>query len=471
MKEPLLFGDYAMANPTDDEAEDPRLYEDLGEMETIREKLNRMLEDYGFDHKPMSLVLFKDALKHVTKIHRIIRFPRGCGLLVGFGGSGKQSLTKLATFTACYDVFTISLVRGYKEYDFREDLKLLYKLVLKKPQTFLFTDAHVAEEGFLELLNNVLTIGMVPALFPEEEKDGLIQPLDDEMRKQKLPETKEFRWNYFVSRCRENLHIVLAMSPAGDTLRIRCRNFPGLISNTNVDWFFSWPEDALTAVAENFMGDVELEEEQRAKVIEHLVMVHLSVQKYSEDFKAIYKRANYSTPKNYLDFINNYIGFLKNKRKYMDNLVKRLEGGLTTLAKAAQDTKELSEVLAEKNVVIGEKTVVVNEVIKDIDAKTAVATVQSEAATKKKKELDAQAIVIAREDAAATKALEEAIPALQEAELAVADIKRPALTEIQALAQPPDAIKEVCSVAFFLYPGAGTDNAWLNIKAKLLGDP
>jgi dynein heavy chain len=141
----------------------------------------------------------------------------------------------------------------------------------------LFTDSHVAEEGFLELINNILTIGMVPALFPEEEKDGLIQPLDDEMRKQKLPETKEFRWNYFISRARENLHIVLAMSPSGSTLRVRCRNFPGLISNTNVDWFFPWPEDALTAVANNFMGDVELEDDQRVKVTEHLVMVHLSV--------------------------------------------------------------------------------------------------------------------------------------------------------------------------------------------------
>jgi dynein heavy chain len=131
----------------------------------------------------------------------------------------------------------------------------------------LFTDAHVAEEGFLELINNILTIGMVPALFPEEEKDGLIQPLDEEMRKQKLPETKEFRWGYYVNRSRENLHIILAMSPAGDTLRVRCRNFPGLITNTNCDWFFSWPEDALTAVAENFMGEVELEAEEREKVI------------------------------------------------------------------------------------------------------------------------------------------------------------------------------------------------------------
>ena len=93
----------------------------------------------------------------------------------------------------------------------------------------------------------------------------------------KLPETKEFRWNYFVGRARENLHIVLAMSPAGDNLRVRCRNFPGLISNTNVDWFFPWPEDALTAVANNFMGAVELEDDVRLKVTEHLVMVHQSV--------------------------------------------------------------------------------------------------------------------------------------------------------------------------------------------------
>jgi len=39
------------------------------------------------------------------------------------------------------------------------------------------------------------------------------------------------------------------------------------------------------------------------------------------------------------------------------------------------------------------------------------------------------------------------------------------------LPQPPEVIREVCSIAFFLYPGLGTDVAWLNIKAKLLGDP
>lgn len=380
-------------------------------------------------------------------------------------------MTRLATFTAGYDVFGISLVRGYKEQDFREDLRNLYKCVLDKPRTFLFTDSHVAEEGFLELINNILTIGMVPALFPEEEKDGLINPLDDEMRKQKLPETKEFRWSYYVNKCRESLHIVLAMSPAGDTLRLRCRNFPGLISNTNVDWFFPWPEDALTAVASNFMGEVKITDEERDKVTSHLVMVHMSVQQYSEDFKAIYKRANYSTPKNYLDFIKNYTLFLKDKRNLYDNNVRRLEGGLTTLAKAQKDTEILSKELEIQNAEIAKMSINVKALIDDISQKSEVAAVQAKSAGEKKEYLDKQSIIIAREEAEAAVALEAAIPALEQAKAALANITKDSLNEIKALASPPAAIQDICTVCFFLYPKTvGNNPDWTAVKNGVLND-
>jgi dynein heavy chain len=295
--------------------------------------MNAMLDVYNEGKTPMNLVLFNDALEHLTRIHRMIRFPKGCGLLIGYGGSGKQSLTKLATFVAKYDLFTINLIRGYKEYDFREDLRTLFRGVLKKPKTFMFTDGHVQEEGFLELINNILTIGMVPSLFPEEEKEQIMSPLDQEIRKKKLPETKEFRWNYFVNRARENLHIMLCMSPAGETLKIRARSFPGLVNNSYIDWFFPWPQEALTAVATHFVKDVVLPEEIKPRVIEHIVMIHQSIQKYSEDFFNVYKRRNYSTPKNYLDFIQSYKKFLYDKRILLDRNVTRLTGGLATLEK------------------------------------------------------------------------------------------------------------------------------------------
>ena len=48
------------------------------------------------------------------------------------------------------------------------------------------------------------------------------------------------------------------MSPVGETLRTRCRNFPGLVNNTSIDWFTAWPRQALHAVASQFLAEVSI---------------------------------------------------------------------------------------------------------------------------------------------------------------------------------------------------------------------
>jgi len=70
-----------------------------------------------------------------------------------------------------------------------------------------------------ESLNNILTTGLVPALFAQDEKDQLSNTVRDEVRAAGLDETPSVMWDYFVEKARDNLHVVLAMSPSGRRTR------------------------------------------------------------------------------------------------------------------------------------------------------------------------------------------------------------------------------------------------------------
>lgn len=95
----------------------------------------------------MSLVLFEDCLEHLTRVHRTLRMHRGHVLLVGVGGSGKKSITRLAAFAAQCEVFEISLTRGYNLTNFREDLKILFNRtgVDDKKTAFVMSAAQVLQ--------------------------------------------------------------------------------------------------------------------------------------------------------------------------------------------------------------------------------------------------------------------------------------------------------------------------------------
>ena len=92
----LLYGDL-MA--------DDGQYRHMPEMGALIERMEAMLEDYNaVSKRPMELVLFPFAVEHVTRILRIIKQPFGNALLVGVGGSGRQSLTRLASYIASFKV-------------------------------------------------------------------------------------------------------------------------------------------------------------------------------------------------------------------------------------------------------------------------------------------------------------------------------------------------------------------------------
>jgi dynein heavy chain len=76
-----------------------RLYEEVKDQPKLLKVMNNYLEEYNISSSvKMNLVFFEDAIMHLMKILRALRQPRGNIMLIGVGGSGKQSLIKLASY-------------------------------------------------------------------------------------------------------------------------------------------------------------------------------------------------------------------------------------------------------------------------------------------------------------------------------------------------------------------------------------
>lgn len=117
--ERLIYGDYL--NGIDGEN---RPYVQIEEIPTMLSKIIEFLEEYNQGSKsPMKLVMFLDACDHVSRICRVLRQPQGNSLLLGVGGSGRQSLSKLATYMSNYKLYQIEVVKGYSMRDWRDNLK------------------------------------------------------------------------------------------------------------------------------------------------------------------------------------------------------------------------------------------------------------------------------------------------------------------------------------------------------------
>ncbi|XP_034630816.1 dynein heavy chain 6, axonemal [Trachemys scripta elegans] len=467
VRKPIIFGDFLKMGA--DKAD--RIYEDLTDTEKIISVLQDYLDDYNITNsKETKLVFFQDAIEHVSRIARMIRQERGNALLVGVGGTGKQSLTRLASHICGYKCFQIELSRGYNYDSFHDDLRKLYKMagVEDKDMVFLFTDTQIVVEEFLEDINNILNSGEVPNLFEKDELEQVLAPTRPKAKEAGIPEgSRDEVFQYFINRVRQKLHIVLCMSPVGEAFRSRCRMFPSLVNCCTIDWFVQWPREALLSVSRTFFLNVDLGSDAlKEKVSVMCVDIHMSVTEMADRYYAELRRRYYTTPTSYLELINLYLTMLGEKRKQLVSARDRVKNGLSKLLetnvlvdKMKLDLSALEPVLVEKSVdveALMEKLAVDQE-----NADQVRRVVQEDEAIAKVKAEETQAIA---DDA--QRDLDEALPALEAANKALDSLDKADISEIRVFTKPPDLVMTVMEAISILL-NAKPD--WAAAK-QLLGD-
>ncbi|XP_054710373.1 dynein axonemal heavy chain 5-like [Uloborus diversus] len=441
------------------EVEMPKIYEPVKSLDALQERLTFLLSLYNEVARTahLDIVFFKDAISHLTRISRIIRSPGGNALLIGVGGSGKQSLTRLATFIAHYNTQQISLTRNYSAANFLEDLKTLYRAtgIHDKGTTFIFTDQALKDECFLEYLNNVLTCGVVSNLFNRDEKADLIAELTPMMKREqpRRPPTPENVMDFFLHRTRKNLHVVLCFSPVGEKLRARALRFPGIVSGCTVDWFQPWPKEALVSVSKHFLRDFDLQCDEMAKnqVINTMADIHELVAEQCAEYYQKFRRPAHVTPKSFLSFINGYKQLYDEQYQEIGNTCTRMENGISKLEEASLQVEKMKETLAlmEEHLELASKTA--EQVLAEVSVRADAAEVVRDSVEKAKDA--AQQIVkeIQVDKAIAEEKLEAARPALEDAEAALNTIQPTHIATVRKLGRPPALIMYIMDSVMILF--------------------
>merc|ERR1719262_1556185 len=367
-------------------------------------------------------------MMHLMKVNRTIQMKRGSMMLVGVGGSGKQSLSRLAAFTSQHRSFQITITKTYNDNALFEDLRALYIRAGVKGEsvTFIFTDAEVKSENFLEYMNSLLATGEVVGLFAKDERDGMCGEVRNDFVKD-CPNAEENllnMYNYLLNRLRDNLHIALCFSPVNAKFPIRAQKFPAVFS-ININWFLPWPEAALVAVSTNFLSQFDLDAKAEDK--DRLYGLLGSMQAIVGDNCGVYytrmRKHVYVTPKSYLCLIDFYKQFYKVKYDEINVQEKSVNMGLLKLKEASEQVNQMKVQLAEQTVVLKQEEVKTTALLQKVTAEKVKADKKKEEVGQQAAGCQAEADKINAEKAEAQIELENALPFLYAAEQACNSIQ------------------------------------------------
>lgn len=440
----LLFGTYL---DLDSEMEERR-YEEIPSMEKFRNIAYETLNEYNAVNKTkVDIILFSYALEHLNKICRIMSMPAGSALLVGISGSGRQSLTKLATAICQHVLFQPEITKTYGLSEWRDDIKRVLKETggLGKNCVFLLTENQIKMEEFLMDVDSLLNLGEVPNIWAIDERQEILEMVRSAAaggnKHADISALQVFA--YFVKRCKEKLHMILCFSSIGSTLRTRIRLYPSLVNCCTIDWYENWPKEALEMVAHKHIKDLNLSDDIKTSLVTACQHFHTTATEFAYDFRQNTGRTTYVTSASYLNLIQSYSKLIHRKQSELMDSKMKYVCGLETLIRASQSVSEMQTELNDLQPKLFEMAEKSKKMADEIEANTIEAQMATEQVKRDEVIANKQAEEAAGMEDECSKDLAQAVPMLEEALQALNTLKPTDITLVKSMKNPPNPIKLV----------------------------
>ena len=223
----------------------------------------------GLKCKNKRLVLFPLVVTHISRLVRAFSLlGGGHALLSGQTGTGRRAVVRLAAHVSGCELHE---PRPYAQFDSLSSWHNELKLSLRRagvgdsPVCLIIADTHILSlEEILANICDVISTGNTPGLFTIDERVEIAEEMRSRMRRHRGTKNAETMnhddlFASFSERVRARLHISLILSfevksASRPQIARTLLRFPALLNHfTCVDHHAIWQDDALSAVAEDFL--------------------------------------------------------------------------------------------------------------------------------------------------------------------------------------------------------------------------
>ena len=265
----LTFGDFI-------EVEERKFYQEIVSFDEFGKQARATIDAYVAENSsnPMEVMLFKYSMENICKICRVLCQPSGNILLLGEGGSGRETSARVAAILKEATIFSPPVSPSFTFIHWRAEMKTLLKAagLNGKCSVLFLTMETLNVKEFMRDINMLLTNGSIDGLFSVDERYEITEQVHQYLKSMKAEGEKELTpselYTKFLERSMENFHMVVKVPSDTNDMRNLCRTYPEFLAKSVVCHFPEWPDDALMKSAEMIFEDLSVSREERKAIIQ-----------------------------------------------------------------------------------------------------------------------------------------------------------------------------------------------------------